>query len=602
MKKLVLFLIISLFLNSFIYIFAQDEPLWENEVLNSIRDVKISPDGKYIAVATSNYSSSESSISIFNINGASLFPYHVTGTVWSIDISNGGEYTVIGHDKTVSLFDLSGNEKWNLNTDYVITNVAITPNGEYILASNFRRYYLFDNARNKLLDKGGPNGDIENIALSKESKMIVIGTSQPNKIYLISFSGETLREISTEKEMINAISISEDGRYIGVCTTEFSNVPGRSSIYRIRVYEGDTNQSSFQQPTDNSCSSISFTGDGHYIVVSTGSGIRLYNLQTKELIWPQQNGSSSILRISGMADISEDGKYIIAGMSYSGKNLFLYQVDSFTQYDKIEFNEQYEKIKEIINKNKLDYSVPEIVNLLNNIEHDILSNDYESAKIKLEELNELLEGDVDKDGLKMGEDPYPLISNFLINDVNNAIINNSSFDIGKPDYDIGKAKKAFEDILDNPDSNSDKNVIRLFNIKDIANDLDEDGISNSNDSYRYVNDSIIFTTRTIISGNEKYNPDKAKNKLNEALAKANYDPEESIRLLGEARKLALDVDDDGTPNAEEGVIERIIEKFTQWYNNSFLNKIITVLGSIASILMMAYAVISAFRLTNKRYD
>jgi len=74
-------------------------------------------------------------IYFFDRNGKLLWSHKTGGEVWSVAISQDGNYIVAGSDDCkIYFFDKSGNLLWSYKTGEAVGQVAVTQDGNYVVA------------------------------------------------------------------------------------------------------------------------------------------------------------------------------------------------------------------------------------------------------------------------------------------------------------------------------------------------------------------------------------------------------------------------------------------------------------------------------------
>jgi len=244
----------------YIYLFSKDSntPLWSfcqgcqvpPVTMASFNGVDISADGKFVAATLGNtlyYFSAESNVPVWE--------KQLESNVIGVAISENGSYVAVGMGNSndagdkIQFFDSYGTMLWEYKADhpgYVQTGnfyrPAMTPDANYVAISSGcpdRRAYLFSKDgsllfRTEMLTTDSP---VHKSAISENGNYIAYSADHmtgKDVLFLYSKSGQKLWSFgSSSDSTARAVSISEDGNYIGLGTlagniymfSKFSNVP-----------------------------------------------------------------------------------------------------------------------------------------------------------------------------------------------------------------------------------------------------------------------------------------------------------------------------------------------------------------------------------------
>ncbi|WP_213650217.1 DUF5711 family protein [Paenibacillus sp. J23TS9] len=150
---------------------ATGDPKNEAETGAIIKAIKVSPNGKWIAAA-----SSDQYIHLMNEQGEVLRKFGASGQIMSIAVSDQGETAVGTESKRVEWFDQDGKRQHSISTRDSATHISYTADGKFLAASDLSGYfYLLDN-KGKQLWETKINGQGRNVELDTEGKILYAGT------------------------------------------------------------------------------------------------------------------------------------------------------------------------------------------------------------------------------------------------------------------------------------------------------------------------------------------------------------------------------------------------------------------------------------------
>jgi len=343
-------LFILLLISNFNLCFSEGniKPLWVHEVDDVVNSVDISPDGKYIAVGCGYHRSGIRNgwVYLFDSNGNVLWKYKTKDSVRCVKF--GGDYIAVASWGGLYLFDKSGSLLWNKS--YHVWTVDISNDGEYIV-TRCEKVLFFDKNGNLLWKYDGIEGWFSALDMTPDAKYIVVGDHEGN-IYYFDNKGNLLwkrniKEFDEKNEVIDSISMSNDGKYIAIgCHKKcylldstgnllwkkkirdggvFVTIAPNSEYVVCSFYVFDKNGNLLWK-RDISSSSDIISKDGEYITTACGYTLARYD-KSGNLLWIY-NVEGYIYGLS----TTPDGKYVVAGDDENKVYFF-----DATQYKKEEF-------------------------------------------------------------------------------------------------------------------------------------------------------------------------------------------------------------------------------------------------------------------------
>ncbi|MFX1478113.1 MAG: WD40 repeat domain-containing protein [Promethearchaeota archaeon] len=298
-------------------------PLWSYDTKSRNREVAISSNGQYIAVACYDFN-----LYLFEKdNSTPLWTSNLGECVQSVAITPDGQYIVagtVGPPNRVYLFEKDSSiPLWSYDTGGWVMSLAISSNGQYIAAGIGQDDYgviFFEKNSSTPLWRKSVGGRVNSVGISSDGNYIVAG-SYNRKLFLFGRHNSTPIWTYTTPNWAYHVAISSDGNYIVVGDTDGSN-----PAHGIYFFERSNSTPLWNYTTWDHVWSVAISSDGQYIAVGTGyNGNQIYFFEKNSStpLWIFDAGGS----IRSVA-ISSDRKYIIGG-GYDEK-VYLFSKNSST--------------------------------------------------------------------------------------------------------------------------------------------------------------------------------------------------------------------------------------------------------------------------------
>ncbi len=255
----------------------QPTELWNYTCGNDIKDIAVSEDGNYIAVAskdgklyffkqdgtllwTKNFGSeyptsvaiseygtyifvgAGTTVYLYNNAGTDLGSFDTTGDVYYVDITPDGKYAV-SFGYYVDFFNLTGGNmpslyQWYASPPYSPIYGKISNDGSYVFASPANGHYYYSGEGVILYEGKGytpitprlspntplwtftdpANGDIYDADMSDDGTYIVVGTYN-NRVHLLNNDG-SIKWTYIGNDHVYSVSISYDNQYVAAVIYE----------------------------------------------------------------------------------------------------------------------------------------------------------------------------------------------------------------------------------------------------------------------------------------------------------------------------------------------------------------------------------------------
>ena len=184
-------------------------------------------------------------------------------------------------------------------------SAAISPDGQYLATGSDDSTVKVWNLQNgELLKRLADVHRHESVAVSQNWQILAIGTTKGTVKLQHLNSGQLLQVLSGyEGDDISAIALSPNGRMLAASGLNAASGFCRATVTMWELKSGEVRR------TFGSENYVAISPDSQILVSHGNKTIRLWNLQTNELLHTLQTGS----RITSATAIDPDGKYFAAG-------------------------------------------------------------------------------------------------------------------------------------------------------------------------------------------------------------------------------------------------------------------------------------------------
>jgi len=304
------------------------------------RAIVFTPDSQRAAVA-----SDRNEVSIIELpSGKARLKIRTSAAAASLEISTGGYLAVAFEDGTVQLFEVSKGDKIaDLKPGGgAIRTMAFSPDGHDLAVSEGNSVHMFETQGWRPLQRIDAAGEVEHIAFSRDSQMLVTGSEG-----VVAFSKRkdswtraNVDEVPSKGAAFDRTAISADGLYRVSCghmasqnkncrissvsdsrdfavlvhpdlveSVEFSpdglEVATVSRDQVLRVFETATGKPTAYVP--GTPANVVFSPDSRYLATQDGEHVRLFQLASESVVRSRPGG-----RLISAA-FSADGRYVAHG-------------------------------------------------------------------------------------------------------------------------------------------------------------------------------------------------------------------------------------------------------------------------------------------------
>jgi WD40 repeat protein len=291
----------SLLYAFYTFLYAIKERNYFSGSKTMINSVAFSPDGKYLATDSSNYTAR-----LWDLKGNLItkFKGH-RDSVTSVAFSPDGKYLATGSsDDTARLWDLKG----NLITEFEghrnnVTSVAFSPDGQYLATGSWDyTARLWDLKGNLITEFEGHRNNVTSVAFSPDGQYLATG-SWDDTARLWDLKGNLITEFKGHQIFVTSIAFtfSPDGKYLAT----------GSSDDTARLWDLKGNLITEFKGHRDSVRSVAFSPDGKYL--ATGSDdktVRLWDLEAN-LRAEFKGHTAFVLSVA----FSPNGKYLATALS-----------------------------------------------------------------------------------------------------------------------------------------------------------------------------------------------------------------------------------------------------------------------------------------------
>lgn len=171
------------------------------------------------------------------------------------------------------------------------------------------------NITENLKVKGVENGYAQQAVVDKEGRLYALmGTEMNAYLIVLDAEGNSLAEIDTGSDWLNAMGVTNDGR---VLVTRYSSTGPGMECLEVDVAGRTLGNPHSNMPSSYNSDGLSFTPDGD-LLVNDGSRLLKYSLNTDTteeiLVWTDSNINGSYVR---MIQMLEDGRIAVFSEDWS---------------------------------------------------------------------------------------------------------------------------------------------------------------------------------------------------------------------------------------------------------------------------------------------
>lgn len=171
------------------------------------------------------------------------------------------------------------------------------------------------NITENLKVKGIENSYAQQVVVDKEGRLYALmGTEMNAYLIVLDAEGNSLAEIDTGSDWLNAMGVTDDGR---VLVTRYSSTGPGMECLEVDVAGRTLGNPHSNMPSSYNSDGLSFTPDGD-LLVNDGSRLLKYSLKTDTaeeiLVWTDSNINGSYVR---MIQMLEDGRIAVFSEDWS---------------------------------------------------------------------------------------------------------------------------------------------------------------------------------------------------------------------------------------------------------------------------------------------
>jgi WD40 repeat protein len=285
--------------------------------------VAFSPDGKFIATASSDTTArmwdvsvgTGSQYDVATTREVRTFRRH-TAAVTGVAFMPDGKYLLTGSDdKTAMLWDVATGQQVRTfsGSDAGIGGLAVSPDGKYLVTIDGSTARLWDVATGaQVRSFTGHTGRLTGVAYSPDGKYLLTGGMDGTARLWDATGGQQVHVLPGHSGNVTALAYSPDGKYLAT----------GSADQTIRIWDPATgNQLRVLPGPEGGPDALAFTRDSKYLLSGEDQQpvARLLDItsgQTVHLYAGQSSPINGVASITGVA-VSPDGKWL-AGASRDG--------------------------------------------------------------------------------------------------------------------------------------------------------------------------------------------------------------------------------------------------------------------------------------------
>lgn len=283
---------------------------------DAVQSVALSPDGKIIASA-----SDDGTVKLWELTGENLNPIQEIkdqgGWVRAVVFLSDRQIITAGQDKNIKIIDIATGKVVKTLSGHtnLINNLAIAPASDLLVSGSYdNTVNLWQISTGKLLrSQTGHTDKIWGLAISPDGKQVVSASRDKTVRVWDVKTGENLKTLQ-HPAGVTCVLITPDGK----------RVISGSTDNLIRVWDLTSAKKLFElSEHKDMIGAIAITSDGKYLFSGGKDGqnsIRLWNLQTKSSIWNLIGHTDLVTSLV----ITPDNLQLISGSQ--DKNINIWQI------------------------------------------------------------------------------------------------------------------------------------------------------------------------------------------------------------------------------------------------------------------------------------
>jgi WD40 repeat protein/transcriptional regulator with XRE-family HTH domain len=231
-----------------------------------------------------------------------------TDSIWDIDISPDGKYLATSSvDKTARLWDLATGETIRIFSGHtgVIDGIAFSPDGKTLATGSAdHTIRLWDVASGETIQVFSvPTGEVGDVAFSPDGQSLVSTTGGPTALLWDVASGQTVHVFTGHSELVIGVAYSPDGKYVLTGSLDdTARLWDVANGQTVRVFTGHS----------GNVGGVAFSPDGKYAVTgSDDHAIKLWEVATGQLVREFSGHRGGVTGI----EFSPDGQLLLTGSS-----------------------------------------------------------------------------------------------------------------------------------------------------------------------------------------------------------------------------------------------------------------------------------------------
>jgi serine/threonine protein kinase len=288
---------------------------------SSIESVSYSPNGRYLASGSSDYT-----IKIWDVTNGNVHTFiDSLNDVNSIDYSPDGGYLASGNggwssnvtDNSIKIWSLATEKEVRTFSGYSkkVSSVSYSPNGRYLAGGSFdNRIKIWDVATGKEMRTIIDSSAIFSVSYSPDGQYLASDSDKDTiKIWNVT-TGNEVRNFTGHSDAVSSVSYSPDGRYLASGswdkTIKIWNIATGKEMFTLSGHSDWVN-------------SVSYSPDGRYLASGSGDRtVKIWDVVTGKEVRTLTGHSNSVDSVN----YSPDGRYLASGSA--DKTIKIWRVGS----------------------------------------------------------------------------------------------------------------------------------------------------------------------------------------------------------------------------------------------------------------------------------